>query len=252
MSSKTIRLMETQEELENFLANAKNNTIPGDDIREWIIKGVSHLTEVGVGANIIDLFIDSSKFSEYPPSGFLGFGSHGIFAAHSFYGYRLKGEPYVLPIRVALGTARMLIEKYEDEERLIPKTLIRIFRKENHQSIKTALESIQSNYETKNVPAMVTSLVSATELICNLIPELSLEKGLGFNLNRLYESKDLIQKYSLNREVLWSLNNARIIRNDIVHLKENKGIKISFHEAVSYGHIFLIFINELLSKDLVS
>ncbi len=85
-------------------------------------------------------------------------------------------------------------------------------------------------------------------MICNLIPEIQkLDKKIGFKINKLYEDKEIRYKYNLNKEVLWALNNARIIRNIDIHPSRRLN-DTTLHEAIGYCHILVLFISSLLAS----
>jgi hypothetical protein len=253
MSIKLEQLKKQQAKIEAFWERIKVKSVDGTDLRKWVVDSVVHFTEVGVSTNLIDLFIKRCEFQE----DINGRTSHGIFKFNVFkFGYVLKnsGEsrdtsPFIIPVQVALSVSRMLVDKYEEEERIVPRSLIRLFDTEKHQSIKLALEGIESNYQTKDPNGMLGPLVTAAELICRLAPEVEKEKNVSACLNKFYEEK-LYEKYHIKKEIIWGLNTARIIRNEeVVHTKpEYAGNNISMYEAVGYAHLLVLFTDSLLAS----
>jgi len=254
MNIKIEQLKKRQSEIEAFFEKTKTKAVTGPVLRKWIVDSVIHFTEIGVSVNLIDLFIERCEFQEDKR----GTKSHGIFKPSFLNGgyiLRDKGKtrdvsPFIIPIQVALGVSRMLVEKYEEEERIIPKSLIAEFDTEKHQPIKLALEGIETNYKTRDSRGIMGPLVTATELICKFIPELNNEKNISVCLRKLYGEKGLYEKYRINREVLWALNNARIVRNEeIIHAKPEYEGNVPMHEAVGYAHLLVLFIDSIFASN---
>ena len=165
------------------------------------------------------------------------------------HGTSLDVSPFTTPVLVALSVSRSIVDRLEDEERLVSNTLIKLFESEKHQPIKLALESVETNYQTRDACGMMSSLITATELICKLIPELENERKISKCLKQLFDDEKLLEKYKINQEIVWALNNARIIRNEeIVHLKQGHTGTVSMYEAVGYAHLLLLFTNSLLAS----
>ena len=151
------------------------------------------------------------------------------------------------PVLVAFNVAENIINNYEEEERIVPRAILNEFDNESTRGIHLALESIQNSYEKKSAKDMLTPIVTATDLICNLIPELAGIKDVGPKIKKIYETEKIYSKYNINREVLWSLNNSRIIRNYDIH-KPEKFNHTSLHEAVGYTHLLILLISSLFSS----
>jgi len=253
MNTKLEKLKTKQAEIETFFEKAKTKVIMGPELRKWIVDSVTHFAEIGINENLIDLFLNSCAYRKDKE----GKRSHGVFEFRLLkkgyvledYGRSKDISPFIVPIHVALSVSRMLVDKYEEEERIIPKSLTNIFQTEKHHSIKLALESIESNYQTKDPRGMMGPLVTATELICKLIPEIADEINVNACLRRLYEEKALRDKYRINKDVVWSLNSARIIRNEeVIHAKPEHEGNISIYEAVGYTHLLVLFADSLLAS----
>ena len=256
------RLRSTQKRLYDFLDT--EGWINGDDIRQWISECVVHFSEVNVPQNIIQIFLERLEYRdiEREPgfiSGFFGAsGTHGPFVYHEGFGYEITaenrltgkegGKTRMTPIIVSFKVAENLIIKYEDELRLIPLTLIAELSKFSEtQSMGVSLSAVQSAYEIKDSKKMLTALISTTDTMFRLIPELATVDDIGPKIKKAYETKDIYNKYSINREILWSLNNARIVRNIDIHTP-NTDNETPIYEAVSYAHLLLLLILSIISS----
>ncbi len=256
------RLRDTQKRLYNFLDT--QGWINGDDIRQWISECVVHFTELNVPPNIIQIFLERLEYrdiereSSFISDFFEPSGTHGPFVYHEGFGYKITaenrltgkegGKTKMTPIMVSFKVAENLILKYEDELRLIPLTLINVLTNYSEtQSIGVSLSAVQSAYEVKDPKKMLVALISATDTILKLIPELSDGEDIFPKIRKAYETKDLYNKYSINREILWSLNNARIVRNIDMHAP-NTDSETPIYEAVSYAHLLVLLTLSIFSS----
>lgn len=263
----------THKKLLKFIEN--NNSVSGDEIRDWIAQCIVYFTEVGVKPNIIDFFLSRLEYrkekvgkkilhiaysNEDEDDKYEFETGIGPFVFDSYSGKyivtdtvnRLIGQKQVnrtkmTPILVAFKVAENIFNNYEEEERIIPKSLLNEFMSEKTQGIYLAMESIQTSYEKKNSKNILASIVTTTSLILGLIPELDNIKDIGPKIKKTYETEAIYKKYNLNREVLWSLNNSRIIRNYDIH-NPKKSNHTTFYEAVGYCHLLILFISSLLAS----
>lgn len=272
MSKKILKIKEwrkTQKRLTDFVNTS--DIVTGGEIRDWIADCIVHFTEIKMEPNIIAYFLSKLEYNEKkveqksPVVYNLMVDSDEneknigpfVFDYDTRKGYKIKssnrlnlktgGRVYMTPILVAFKVAENIINNYEEEERIIPKTLLNEFNTEKTQGIYLAMESTQSAYENKNTKSILASLITTTGLICELIPELVLIKDVGPKLKKIYETKLIYVKYNIDRETIWSLNNSRIIRNYDIHnpKKENN---TTLYEAVGYCHLLVLFISSLLAS----
>jgi hypothetical protein len=264
----------TQQELLNFLDQTE--PVAGSIIRKWIADSIVHFTDLNVPESIISHFLSKMEHisitgKKIPEPG-LYFTSDMIGSRHDeeeekesaigpfvFVGngykitdnnrlsMKIGGRVRMTPVLVAFNVAQNIIDKYENEARIIPKTIIEELDKHKESTgIAVSLRLIQSSFENKDTQTMVTALVSATDLLLALIPELS-KKKIGDKLNKIYSDKVLHNKYSINPEIIWSINNARIIRNIDIHVSR-RGNEMTLYEAVSYAHLLNLLIFSVLSS----
>lgn len=260
----------------------------GDDIRGWIAESIVYFTEVGVTQNIVDYFLSRLEYYKekdgkkyFIDSDVMVPGLNLKFQQddEDKYYYKVGIGPFTFdknaggyvvkdvinrllvdskqvdrtkmtPILVAFKVAENILDNYEESERIIPKILIDEFNREQTQGIYIAMQDIQSSYEKRNAKDILIPLITLTDLICSLIPEIQKlppKTGLGVKITKLYEDKDLRTKYSLDKEVLWALNNARIVRNCDIHKPETLN-ETTLYESVGYSHVLVLFISSLLAS----
>lgn len=259
MSLETKRLKKELYKLESYLENKNLSFL---EVVDWTSACVALFSEIGVSDIIIGKFLDIYSDKSYKTDNpALKDSYYGPFEFNKIIDtFNPKGKNYTfkpmfnsLYVYAPFVAAKKILEKRESEERIISKTLIETFNINRTQNIKNGLEKIQESYEKKDARGMVSDLITVTDNILNLIPELSPKDKIGKRLNKMYENKGLSEKYSVNKEVVWALNNARIIRNEqIQHLKNEHDGRVTLFEAVGYTHLLVLFINSLLASGEVS
>ena len=261
-------------ELFNFLDNKKAT---GEEIRTWISDCVAYFTEIKMQPNIITYFIE--RFDYYDK--IVELENNEKILAPIYEGYHdnrkktkheigigpfpFDGDGYIIKdnnnrlspkfankgqmtmISVAFKVAEKLIDDYEDEERIIPKYILNEFNTTKNQKIYISLKSIQESYEKRSSKNILAPIITTTELVCKLIPELDNQKELSKKINKLYSDKLIYEKYKIDKEVIWALNNSRIIRNCDIHYPQKENNTTMF-EAVSYCHILILFITGIISS----
>ncbi|MEZ4210936.1 MAG: hypothetical protein R3B39_01400 [Candidatus Paceibacterota bacterium] len=278
---KITKWKKTNEELLEFIASKKVRS--GDDIRNWIALCVVYFTEVGVPENIINYFL--SKLEYYREKAGKKDDYYGVVSGYELgdqeelmYNFNVGIGPFIFdnirngyivsnkikinrllsglkqvdntkmtPILVSFKVAENIIENYEDEERVIPKVLLEQFDTEKNQGIHLSLESIQNSYEDRDAKKMLSSVITATDLVFGLIPELKAGDKISKKINKIFSDNNICEKYSINLEILWGLNNSRIIRNYDSH-KPKKENHTTLYEAVSYCHLLVLFTCSILAS----
>jgi hypothetical protein len=235
-------LKKKQGKLLDFLKKDKFN---GDEIRQWIGQTVVYFTEVGVPETITSHFLISLDFRDESTLGQPNNVSHGPFEYHLLSGYKLK-KYKLTSVLTAFEVSKNLIERITEQDRIIPKVLVSQLEKyTGTKSMAISLESIQKGYEIKDNVSMLTGIVTSTDSLFNLIPELSSCKNLMSKIKKAYEEKNIQEKYLMSRDILWSINNARIIRNYNIH-EPNQNNETTIYESISYVHLLCLLINSIL------
>ena len=115
------------------------------------------------------------------------------------------------------------------------------------RSLAVSLRTLQIAFDMNDTQTMLTACITSTDSLLKLLPELSNLKKLLPKLMRVYGSKDIQKKYSIKDEIIWALNNARIIRNFDTH-EPDESNKTTLYEAVGYCHLLVLLINSMLSS----
>ncbi len=263
MSTRIFELERKQSEIEDFFKKVENNYVTGTVLRQGIISAVVHFVDLGMSETILKQFLESTAFGE--SDSMMG-SHHGIFefsimnSGYSLRSFLKNGRdnPKVIPLKTAISVARMLVSKQSENSRLVPVSLINALSNDRSRTLKTSLEQIESRYQDKDWQGMLSPLILATEQILSTVPDESLSQitNLKDKLYHFFLTKDLYVKYCAgNKDIIWGLNNSRIIRNITEH-KTNEylihTIEISALEAVGYSHLLLLFINCLFASGVIT
>lgn len=248
------KIKETQDRLFGFIG--KDGPFSGDEIGLWISDCVVHFSEIGVPGHIIQFFLERMEYREMRDD-YERNNSYGPFMQTGF-GYQLpvvnrllddEGcHDKMMPLLTAFRVAENLISKHVDQSRLVSLVLIsELKRYSNTKAIGYSLEAVQNSYEKRDTKSMLAASISATEGLLNLIPELDSKKKIGEKFLLANSEKQVRDKYSMKQELLWSLNNARIIRNYDTHepAAENE---TTIFECASYIHILNLLVCSVLSS----
>lgn len=269
------KLRKTHNELLSFLNKEKAT---GSEIRNWVADCVVYFSEINLQQNIINNFINKIEFYEKEEFEEDTMDLSSVYDIHKLKKTKTKIKTGIGPfpfakdedgyiisknnnrlspeysdttqmtiIFIAFKVAEKILDNYEDEERIIPKYLLNELNKKETQDIYLSLKSIQTSYETRSSKNILAFVVTTTELICKLIPELNDKKYLSDKLNKIYSNETIIKKYNLNKEVIWAINNSRIIRNYDIH-SPKKANHTTIYEVVGYCHLLILFISSLLAS----
>jgi hypothetical protein len=247
----------------------------GNEIRDWVADCVVYFSEVNIQENIINNFINKLDYYEVKKvedknnlqtdyifnihkeekdnliSGIGPFPSVENGYVITFNNNRLSpkyaDKTQMTIIFIAFKVAERILDNYEEEETIVPNYILEEFNTEKTQDIYLSLKSIQTAYEKRSSKNIVTPIVTTTELVCKLIPELVNKRDISEKLNKIYSDEKILKKYMINKEIVWALNNSRIIRNYDIHYpkKENH---TTLYEAVGYCHLLILFISSLLAS----
>ncbi len=192
------------------------------------------------------IYIEEEEESFIGPFKFVGNG-YIINSGNRLTG-KSGGKVKMTPILVAFKVAQNIINTYKDQNNIVPKILITELEKYTEtKGLSLSLSAIQVAFDKNDVDSMLTPIITSTDLILGQIPELSKEKNLKPKIQIAHDTKIFYEKYSMDPEILWSINNSRIIRNYNIH-KPIKTNGTTSYEAVGYTHLLCLLISSILSS----
>ncbi len=255
MNLKTEQLKKELKYVDDFFNQAKlGKSFHGPELREWIIRATTLFSVLKVEPHIVGLFLKGVSFKEEKEK-----HAHGAFV-YGLKGYSLKPSILKTPrnnqdiiyLEIPLNIAKIAINNLEEEEKLIPSYIIKSLSYDKFQLLKISLELIEDKFQKKEWGDIMSPLVQALDQVLNLIPEKELQKenSAKAKLETIFVTKDLYTKYVAdNKDIIWSLNNSRVIRNTIEHKKEEYGnLPISQLEVVGYVHLLLILLSTIFAS----
>lgn len=221
-----------------------------NEIVNWVSKCVAFFAAIEMNESIIQGFMRAFETKEMATSdGVLISSNLGPFqATHDpHFSPRVFTSIYdkeyahdeILYIRIAFQTARNIIEKSEDAERLIPKSLVNFFTERTQYShISSSLELLEQNFENKDSSGMIANSMTLLGSILDLDQTLK-GKELSLQLKNIRANKELMEKFGLRAEIQSALDNSRILRNNLASHK-SLAIEYNIPYAVALSAAYLV------------
>lgn len=152
---------------------------------------------------------------------------------------RVDGFLYV---SVAFKTARAQVQNIEENERLVPQSLIDLLRTDGQYSaIETALESTEKSYSSGDIQNLLAASQSLLQALVNLDSTLLAKDkdGIKKQLNCLMSDETLLQNFGCDRELIETLHGFRYLRNRLSQHQKNTGMW-TLPISIGYGFAALV------------
>jgi len=259
---KLIDLKKQLVDLEKFINSGTIFT--KDQLYNWLTRCVALFSYIGLNEVIIKLFLDSfkplSKSSTYSLDDIFDRDpiSIGPFKKQnestpfyelpkSYFGDIKIEEMY--PIKIAFESATYMLEQKADEERLVSKSIVNILSEnEKYLHVVSSLNALQKAYENKDSEKLSSSAITLLDSILNLEPTLKAKKEISQKLRFLNTNSLTREKFGISKEVIYALDNSRIIRNyKSIHKSLPLKYDIPFLVGTSYAYLVLFFLEVVLS-----
>lgn len=252
MNIKIEQLKKRLDSLEKFLDTKK--CFQKSDLICWISGCVSLFVEIGVSEEIINKFMKTFEFEE-------GLGNISIGPFCFSYGSGDSGYSYINSdiqdnlsrdiyyVNIAFTAAKAILQREQDEERLIPKFLITtISENGKYSNIFSSLELLERFYQEKNSDGLFKESATLLSSVLSLSPELKDKKDLGPMLMCLIDNEDVRKKFGIDPDFARALNNSRLIRNfKSVHKELPIKYDISFLVSLSCAYLVILFLEITIS-----
>lgn len=238
----------------------------------WVAECVAFFTELNLSNEIIQGFMKT--FEHDPPTDDVyAFMSHGQKddkigpfkkATHTYSDeYSLdsgnsfslakfkKNSSRIYYVHIAFTSAHHAIQKIEEGDALVPRHLTIFFAdKKEYSNIASSLNLLEKAYQEKNSDGLVKNGMTLLESILDLDQVLKGKDKLSLKLRSLLTDKSLSDKFGVEKEFIFALDNNRLIRNH-KSAHKNKPIKYDIPLLVSLGvaYLVLIFLEIAISRD---
>lgn len=231
--------------LENFFFKKEQWT--EEEIMNWYVECLGVFDAIGLREDTIDKF--SILFNTFLlQEG----GESSLFTVVDFPRvYKTKtASIHLVQIKNVFKIAKKKLELMEEDERIIPSFIIKHFESsKSYGHISTALASIDKSITEKNIESMMTSSNTLLDSILEYVDEI---KGcnLGEKLNSLIKNNaELSKKLGFEPEIIYALNNSRIIRNlELVHPRQNIKQSVPHICAITYAYLVVLLLKIMLTK----
>lgn len=186
-------------------------------IKDWAAECIAIFSYLQVPHEIIRGFMLMFEYAEgihkFPGNGGGG-TTYDYWIAPARTKDRIKGFYYT---NIAFKTARNLLQKVADLERLIPQNLIKLFKNSDYHDISTILESIESSYQANDTDNLIASAQSLLQTIVNLDPTMRAchKDGLKKQLNKLQDRRNqaILDNFGCDAEIICIFYSFRYLRN---------------------------------------
>ncbi|MCK5062151.1 hypothetical protein KAR28_06435 [Candidatus Parcubacteria bacterium] len=231
------------------------------DMNIWVSHCVAFFSRIGVNDVIISDFIKYyspviSKDEKYPGISMYKTKKMGNFESTTggsgdTEAYNKVNESYLSSI--AFLTAKNIIQRMEEEERMVPLWIIKELKKERKfLSISSSLNLIEKNYEDRNSDGIIKNAITLLEGILNLDDDVKKIKELSKKLKKLLNDKDKLKKFGISKEFVFALDNSRLVRNiKSVHKTKPMKYDIPFLLATNNAFLIILFLEIVLSSELI-
>jgi len=239
------------------------------EILNWVADSIVLLTKIGVSEIIIKGLIETFEKEEIEKkeipidttffgSGVMRYNQLGPFVCEKTYNagnnkYVYIGSP-IIHIKIAYRAAKSILEKGTEEERIVPKYLIKTLEESgNYKNIVSSLELVQTSYEKRDSDSLVKNSITLLDSILDLDESLKTKKEISKKLRILKTDKDVKKKFGVMDDFIIALDNSRIIRNlKSVHKNELVNCNVKFYDipfmvAVTSTYLIIIFLEITIS-----
>lgn len=239
-SIELIQLSKKLKQLSLFLS--KDKVWTEDEIMSWVSSCVAFFSRIGVNDVIISDFIkfykpieeDKGPFSKKRTMG--NFESNDVFAS-----YMKVAESYLAEI--AFISARSILSRKKEDERLVPGWLINVFNHKKYSGIKSSLTLIESSYENNDSDGIIKNSIVLLECILDLDNILVKKDALSKKLRELLSNQALLGNFGVSKEFVVSLDNIRLVRNiKSVHKTRDISYNIPFLVSVNNAYLIILFL----------
>lgn len=219
-----------------------------DELMNWYIECLGLFEAIGLKENITDkfsMFFNTFLLQEGGESSLFNIVDHPR-------KYKTKtASIHLLTIKITFSIAKKKLELTQEYEKIIPTFIIKFFEtNQSYGHISTALASIDKSISEKNIESMMTSSNTLLDSILDYVADLK-GKKLGKKLRLLIQNNaDLCRKLGLEPEIIYALNNSRVIRNiELIHPRENIKQSVPYICAITYAYLVILLLKIMLALD---
>ncbi len=228
------------------------DTYSAEEIVDWVSGCVAFFSAIGVSDVIVSGFMKSFEYTEHAAANtmiifstnigpFIGDLDTKVYRKKEDWTYLSKGNIHseTIYLKIAFKTAESIISNFEEAQRLVPKSLVAFFsEKPEFSQIYSSLVLLEQNFKDRDSISLATNAIALLGSILNLETSL-VGRDLSNQLRQLQSNASTIAKFGVRGEVIFALDNSRILRN---HLASHKNVPIEYNVpfAVALGTAYLI------------
>lgn len=244
-----LKAQEYREKLRSLVDFIDSKTVfQEDELLGWVLQCVSLFTELKINDEIIRGFMDTFEFdiSEDHLKKIGPFFYHYDWDKEKESGYSLRGilihfkypSQDIYYVNLAFNAIAAVIRNIEDENRLVIKPIINSLSKfTEYKHIVSSLELMEKYYQDKDADGLIKNSLTLLDSIFELEQQLS-SKDLCNKLRTICADIQLMKNFGISKELVFALDNDRLIRNVLTHKK--LPIKLNIPFLVSLGCAYLV------------
>lgn len=230
-------------ELELF--SKRTDDFSGVEVTSWVIECHSFFSAISVDNKIIKDFMSAMDLNTME----IARGEFGALVPsdRQFKWHSVPARKY--DIAIAFGVASLKIKSIKEDKNLVPQWLLdSLSGNENLAGVFTQLNSIETGHEKKSPELLMTSANTLLDMLLDFNDILKTKRRLGPKLQSLIENEEYREFFGASRDMVISLNNSRVIRNDgIVHPSTDLKNNIPLLVAISYAYLVVFFLTIFLA-----
>jgi len=223
-----------------FLLEDKRRT--EDEIMFWVSDCVAFFSLLKINDVIISDFIKfykpiEEKEGPFPIKRIMGNFENKVLSSY----YDNVAGSYLAEI--AFNSAKSILSRKQEDERLVPNWLIRIFSDKKYSGLKSSLVLLETSYENNDSDGIIKNSIVLLECILDLDSTLSKKETLSKKLRELLSNQILLGNFGVSKEFIVSLDNIRLVRNiKSVHKTKDINYNIPFLVSVNNAYLVILFL----------
>lgn len=227
------------------------------EVIAWCAECVSVFAFLGVPSEIIRGFM---KMFEFDPTNERGPWQtlRSQWLNPSRQNDRINGFFYP---RIAFSVANILLNKLEEQERIVPQSLITFLQsKQQYGHLATSFDSLQKAYEASDIEMMLSSGTALLQSVLELqltVSQVGKRRGAGGGLKGqlqfLADNKNdtTLADFGIDRELVEIFHNFRYLRNKISQHKTRALPKPPLAVGFGFASLLVIFIDAVIARGIL-
>lgn len=230
-----------------------------EEVCAWVAACVDLFVEIGLHDQVIEWFMKTFEFEPDKWDLLSWWQKHHIWplpkawSIYNLYRHDIFSNPpseRVYYAKIAFNWGKAAIKRMAEEEVIVPKWLIQYFknREDKYQNISSSIQLIDKALLIKDGDSLLKNTVGLLENILDL--EVTLQwLDLSKKLKQLDAKEELRNKFWIQKEFVFALNNSRLVRNaKIIHKTRPIKYEIPFLVAITCAYLGVMLLEFTIAQ----